>query len=357
MAACVEEAKKPYIHRRATWFEGEKSVREPQDVFRRSAEVSIKPVDLIHPNESSNLPGTCGYVPQLMFKDGRTYGARTHKLTNRYTRNEKLKHTRPDLIESKENYLPISERGDQKYTEQMVPGYTGFVPQHNFSYGLTYKEGTEAVICQTKRSYADHAEKLATLQRSVNSNPKLEISPRAPPHDPAHPVKSTSFMFSYYRMPNSTTKEFEEAAIPGYMGNVPQKENNILGQRYSVWNGSAFKASQALRDKEETVATQRILPRTTSKVDGLMTASNPQCGQIYNQHLGMVPKYTGYVPQRRFNNEKTYGDETRALPICKDTPGYSEGRYLDTGPPIEMTVGPVRDQFLHNQKRAVACVD
>lgn len=356
MSTFIDEPKKPYIHRRATWHEGEKSTREPETVFRRSAGVSIKPVDLIHPNEASNLPGTCGYVPQLMFKDGHTYGARTHKLTNRYTRNEKLQHKRPDNTESKENFLPTSG-GDHKFTEKMVPGYTGYVPQHDFTYGLTYKEGTEQAICQTRRSYSEHAEKLATLQRNVNTNPKLEISPRALPHDPDHPSKSPRFMFSYYRSSNPPGKEFQEAAIPGYMGTVPQKENNILGQRYSVWNGNAFQASQALREKEETVATQRILPPSTNKMDAMMTGSNPQCGQIYNKHLGMVPKYTGYVPQRRFRYENTYGDSTRSLPICKDSPGYSTGRYIDTGPKIDMTVSPVRDQFLHRQKQAVACAE
>ena len=38
----------------------------------------------------------------------------------------------------------------------------------------------------------------------------------------------------------------------------------------------------------------------------------------------------------------TYGDASRNLPVCYDTPGYATGVYNSKGPIIEQTVIPVR---------------
>jgi len=64
-----------------------------------------------------------GYCPQIKYRVGKTYGTDTHQLS------EKTDHVHPlpPVGPSKpvlSNKLPAAT-GDNKYTEQMVPGYTG----------------------------------------------------------------------------------------------------------------------------------------------------------------------------------------------------------------------------------------
>lgn len=342
-----------YIHKRDTWHEGEKSVKLAKSTFQEGAKSEIQYKHLIHPNKNSHLPGYCGYVPKMPFNGGKTYGAITDKLTTLHTKNEKCQHstTNAETVSGENVSLPALE-GDQKYAPSMVPGYTGYVPQHNFEFGSTYREGTDRAMHKTKTAYSKRADDVEGLNEYTKSSTDLGPPLNYRSIGDKHPMISTKFMFDYYRPTNAEKRPFSEAPIPGYDGYVPQRENKILGKRYGVWSGQAFQASESLMQK--TSATKPSTSQTKPKpIDLKQTQSN--IGTIYNRHLGMVPKYTGYVPHRRFDFEKTYGDSTRSLPVCKDTNGYANGNYTDNQPSVTGTVIQVRDKFLHKQT-ALPCM-
>ena len=73
----------------------------------------------------------------------------------------------------------------------------GFVPQHKFKYGRTYKEGTEEAILDFKNTNIaqrmDHQE----LKDIVSQEQKLVISPDYPKPDPSHPGVNVRQAFSY----------------------------------------------------------------------------------------------------------------------------------------------------------------
>ena len=48
------------------------------------------------------------------------------------------------------------------------------------------------------------------------------------------------------------------------------------------------------------------------------------------------------ISERRFVCGNTYGDATRAMPVCFDTKGYSHGVYNETKKGVTPTVIPVR---------------
>lgn len=329
----------------------EKSKQKPQKTtLRKNAETSLTAEDLIHPHESSNLPGYCGYTHQLKFNCGHTYGYQTDKLTNKYTRNEKLETTRPGLSGVKTYLLPQEGGGDKKYVEKMVPGYTGYVPQHVFTYGKTYKEGTEDSIATFTYDTLKRKGELDALKHTVKSYPKLFVNPDFPPSDPSHPGVNVRYAYSNFGKHFDERRAFTEAPLPGYKGYVPRHEEHKLGSRYGIWTRHAYGDSLHTTLTEERSRTEMIdvskykpIPKHShTSTWPLADTGNSRFGSVYNKRLGMVPNYTGFVPQRRFDFGETYGDSTRLLPVCKDTSGYATGRYNIPGPPIERTVIPVR---------------
>lgn len=323
--------------------------------LRKNADISLTPKDLIHPHEASNLPGYCGYTPQLKFNCGHTYGYHTDKLSNRYTKNEKLSSFRPlsnDIFvynnNARECFLP-PDGGDRKYVEKMVPGYTGFVPQHSFKYGQTYKEGTEDAIIDFKRSQYKNKVDGYTLKETTRSQPSLTVHPDYPPPDPSHPGVNVRYIAAYNGKSFDERRNFTEAPIPGYKGYVPRHEEHKLGGRYGVWTRYAYGDALGTmltreRNRTEKIDVSEFKPSKHSYTSTwpLPDTGNLRYVSVYNRRLGMVPDYTGFVPQRRFDFGETYGDSTRALPVCYDTQGYSTGKYNNPGPPIERTVIPVR---------------
>jgi len=319
--------------------------------LRKTADVSLKPIDLIHPNEKSNLPGYGGYTSQLKFNCGHTYGYHTDKLSKGYTANEKHLRTRsydsytPPLVQK----LQIIEDGgasDRKYTENMVPGYTGFVPQHSFKYGKTYREGTEDAIKDF--AYHNYKQRLHTSILKDATTPRLVSNSKFSKSD-GHPGFNIKHAYAYNARLFDDKRPFTEPPIPGYMGYVPKHEEHKLGGRYGFWTRNAYLDAAGGLDLAESRAFHHranadnmLRTRVQSSPDFDAQGKPRRFGAIYNAKLGMVPHYTGYIPQHRFNIAGTYGDLSRDLPVCYDTMGYASGLYRTTGPSSDRTVIPVR---------------
>lgn len=303
---------------------------------RKLLAASMTAEDLIHPHKASEIPGYNGHTPQLKFNCGYTYGNHTDILTKKYTRNEKLIHSRPDeYTQLKRTYLPKHD-GDRKYVEQMVPGYTGYVPGLQFNFGNTYKNGTEITVADFKRKDENRKREINDLNLRSASHRPLKVLPTYPPPEVSHPGTNLRYATAYYERQFSDKREFAESPMPGYTGYVPKKQEHELGSTYGTWSGRAYVdalASKKLQATNNTVpiAIGRSLP-SIGMSKGITGHS-----AVYKS-IGMVPKYTGYVPNRRYEIGNTYGDTTRLLPICNDALGYSKGIYNYSGPEINREV-------------------
>lgn len=87
-------------------------------------------------------PGYCGYTPQFHFQFGETYGKTTSRLLKDPSVSKSQKSVLVDVYpkekhdedhtrqtnETNRNPLNRLSWGDRKFTDQMVPGYTGYIP-------------------------------------------------------------------------------------------------------------------------------------------------------------------------------------------------------------------------------------
>ena len=284
--------------------------------------------EVTRPYKSSNLPGYTGYCPRLNFKCGRTYGADTDKLTRLHTKNEKLNPLKAVNYRTSTRLQLPPATGDNKLTANMLPGYTGYVPIHTpgFIFGSRYKESTEEALgtfLQTNQKQRSGQRDLAhTAATAPTLRKRLDFrDPVVYPH--LNPMYSKNYR-------TSDRKEFTEPPKSGYTGFVPNIEEFGLGQRYNKWTKEGLEESLRSRLRQEHLLTQRIdLARPDFSVPkGLKsTKSNPSVGLLYKK-VGMLPKYTGYIPCARYRFGKTYGDTTREVPACADPPGYSAGKYI-----------------------------
>jgi len=134
--------------------------------------------------------------------------------------------------------LPLSD-GSNKYTEDMVPGYTGYIPRYPFKFGDSYKE--ECDICLD-----EHFTNLSnqTSRRVEALGRSQQASLKAVQHDPevrdqlngyrtTHSALSRTPRIGVYRPP-ILDKEWE-LPIPGYRGFIPRVNVTEigLGTRYT----------------------------------------------------------------------------------------------------------------------------
>ena len=75
---------------------------------------------------------------------------------------------------------------------------SGYVPHHNFTYGKTYKEGTEASIAQFKLQSMKGQAAKDELTDTVRSLSKLQVSEDYPPLDPTHPGVNVRYAYANY---------------------------------------------------------------------------------------------------------------------------------------------------------------
>ncbi|EDO48739.1 predicted protein [Nematostella vectensis] len=276
--------------------------------------------ELTHPHIASNLPGYRGYCPQLKYECGHTYGIATDKLTTRHMRNEKLITTRLPDPKEREQFLP-QPNGVNKLTANMKLGYTGYIPTMRYLYGSRYREATDQAISDFMQKDEKYRNESDDLKKTVYSTKKLQ--PRADHKEPSmYPDLRPRYGKDYFP---SEHREFTEAPLPGYTGYVPRRRAHDLGMRYGTWSQAGFSNSLEMRNKQENLATQRI--DVTKYPEPTVTAELTSQGTLYKL-MGMKPKYTGYIPQRRFRYGNTYGDTTRSLPVCFDPKGYASATYV-----------------------------
>ncbi|ELU07069.1 hypothetical protein CAPTEDRAFT_182825 [Capitella teleta] len=280
-------------------------------------------------HEGTQVPGYCGYCPQLKYQNGQTYGQDTQDLSQRFPYRRPAApiapgfSTKPPIV----NRLPKST-GDNKYTEKMVPGYTSYIPGWPFKFGGTYKEDCDVCIDEHISSVNKHKDKMRDLHAVTQSTPQL----KPVKFDPEVKDKLNTYRDTHPNRPILTEgkRPWLEAPIPGYEGFIPRIGTTELGLggRYHVTTGNGLRAFKAEKDFHQSVKQK---PINLSQNPGGVKEMGNWCNRRLYLNDGMIPHYTGYVPQNRYRFGQTYGDTTRNLNVCAH-PQDSYGDYVRSKP-------------------------
>lgn len=282
--------------------------------------------------DGTQVPGYRGYIPQIKYRVGKTYGNDTRHINYEYNFKQPLDSIPVAGKPAVRNCLPNST-GDNKYTQDMVPGYTGYIPRMPFKFGDTYKVDCDYCIDDHMTNVSKYSGKEDELRRSTKALPNLQSMARDPgvknhlnTYRDTHPDRP--MLMEDKRAPT-------EPPIPGYRGFIPRIDTTEmgLGTRYhettkaglqDFWNNTNFQATQrsAPVDLHRNPATMDMRPNV---------AGTAAYGKRLYLNDGMIPKYTGYVPHRRYVFGQTYGDTTRSLEVCTHSkPTF--GEFLKTKP-------------------------
>lgn len=267
--------------------------------------------------DGTHVPGYRGYCPQIKYRVGKTYGTDTHELAQGCLHVHATESVTPAQVEitTLRNQLPKST-GDNRYTDEMVPGYTGYIPRIPFKFGGTYKNDCDVCIDEHMTNYQNQEFKMRDLKQQVDTVPRLT----AISHDPHVKEYLDRYRDTHPNRPMlmDDHRPLLEPPIPGYKGYIPRiKPTELgLGHRYHTATANGFEdfVRQTARQSEKLYGT---IPRALEGVPREQLKSAPPA---FNRRLylpdGMIPKYTGYIPQKRFVFGNTYGDTTRGLDIC-----------------------------------------
>ncbi|XP_075252533.1 ciliary microtubule inner protein 2B-like [Convolutriloba macropyga] len=282
--------------------------------------------------EGTMVPGYRGYIPKYKFHEGYTYGKGTHemyKIRLNDLADKGLKHTGSILPPvgattggitrlQRSVTLPPAD-GVNKLTEEMKPGYTGYVPRRPFIFGGTYRAECEDCVEEFLTTKKEKISDLERLEAVVKSYPKLH-----PITKPELVVKKLNHLKDYKEGAPAIAEDKRtgtEAPIPGYTGYVPRTQvtDTGLGGRYHVTSEKGFK--DFFKNSMSHAATLGVpIDRKTLLPSGeeaifRMGSCDDMDRRLYHQ-TGMLPKYTGYLPHEPYAFGKTYGNMSRSLSVC-----------------------------------------
>ncbi|XP_043342630.1 protein FAM166B isoform X1 [Cervus elaphus] len=318
----------------------------------------------LNPQNPHYIPGYTGHCPLLRFSMGQTYGQMTGQLLRGSpglawppAHRTLLPPIRPPRSpEPRRRSLPVM-RGHERLSSSMVPGYTGFVPQAQFIFAKNCSQvWAEALNGFTQCSGGQGSQELpeeAKGEKDVEKDhePKPEAEPEAekepelgqeaeqvrwrrlrqspavgagspclcvamrrlaagtePDHQPHCPAslcykpgaesvsRFSSLMSPHkaspYSMDDSDPRKF---FMSGFTGYVP-RARFLFGSSFPVLSNQALLEFGEMKSPGRSRKDPKHLPALS---------------RTYPQHLGLLPKYGGYVPGYKFQFGRTYGHLTQ----------------------------------------------
>ncbi|XP_075711059.1 ciliary microtubule inner protein 2B [Rhinoderma darwinii] len=256
--------------------------------------------------EPHYIPGYGGFCPQYKYNLGKTYGS----LTGQLLTSPDIRHSGQLVLQScpfpppprNTGALGISNRrkpclGDKKLSWSMIPGYTGFIPRAQKFFAKTYAETTRDALTDFQK---EQNQQLSPIQEQLITSkyrtPLPELS-----KEPAHYVSPNAFQIQvspYYMEDEDPHKYF----ISGYTGYVP-RSRFLIGTGYPITTNRAMTEFSQMTLKKGSKIGDHQEPR-----EGNRHQSNQS--HIYLEQLGLLPRYTGYVPGYKFQYGHTYGHLT-----------------------------------------------
>nr|XP_002125298.1 protein FAM166B-like [Ciona intestinalis] len=275
------------------------------------------------------LPRYCGYLPQYKYRIGKTYGRHSVEIltdpnvskSGRYVLTPTESHPTDSIDERRSRLRSRADSwGNQNLTEEMVPGYTGYIPKKQHYFANTYGEVCRSALSHHESEQGDIKNKQTELKKVLamqtgSTRPNTEhdkslLTSRyhtpLPPHR-AEPDRYTSQQEfkpygSPYFMDNGNRMKWFKS---GYTGFVPRSRELIsLGYPAQSNKGlSLFTDGLATREKINASATKIPL-------NPVVKPKKLDKSAIYPTDRGMVPHYTGYIPGYKYSIGHTYGQHT-----------------------------------------------
>lgn len=285
--------------------------------------------------DGSQLPKYTGYIHQLKYRHGRTYGEETHRLARQFPDMKRLNidATAPVIVDHSDPYET------REFPDGMLPGYTGYIPQRKFQIGNRYRVETDACLEGSKAAYERAKAKTKALNNTIAAYPKT---------DSLNSATVVKHFLDYHRSynPNEASQRtdrrpFVEPPLPGYKGFIPriQPIDIGLGDRYHEATRKGLSRFAVETSTSTTNFPTNVdfdaVPNNDKNADDNDTnklrsqsmtfiprrsVSTLDTHRLY-PNSGMIPKYTGYLPQRKYRIGQTYGDTSRNLPVCSHSLG------------------------------------
>ncbi|KAH3794742.1 protein FAM166B-like [Dreissena polymorpha] len=275
-----------------------------------------------------HTPGYGGFCPQFKYQIGETFGKTTSKLlrSDAVASSGKLV-----LADIRASSAPVMEDdpkatllrsrthswGDQKLMEQMIPGYTGFIPRHEHFFGKRYAVNCKGAISDFEsdhRKYLQNADELRIIEAVQAGKVNKDAVPMLPPIrsrqvTPLRPIAADAKPYISASMTKSAESPFYMANdndmkrfMSGYTGFVPRARPR-LGMGYPIITHEAlneFTSDTARLQglKSQPITIHRDQPRVKD------------AKLIYPLESGLVPHYTGHIPGQKFRYGETFGHST-----------------------------------------------
>jgi len=265
------------------------------------------------PKDGTQIPGYLGHIHGFLFRNGRTYGEQTHLLAQTYEfRNPIMETTVPTDRPPLMNELP-DPTGDDKYTKNMIPGYTGYIPRKLFKFGGTYKNDCDVSIDRHITNFQNTMKFEDVMRNTVKRFPRQQVLN----HDPIIRDHLNTYRDTHPLLPvlADSKRAPTEAPICTWDGFVPRVgvTDTGLGLCYRDGAERGFRRFHAETKNHFRILKQPIdINHCESSV---AQQGDPISKRIYLND-GMIPKYTGWVHGKKYEFGMTYGDTTRACEVC-----------------------------------------
>merc|ERR1712188_68757 len=280
----------------------------------------------LFPDEPHYIPGYKGYCPQANVNMGKTYGTQTHSIL---TDNSIAKSKRKVLAETNinaaraegervkirtSNQRRATSFGDKKYTNNMVPGYTGYIPKNQEHFGNRYAVGCHRAIYDFEDNKSFYQQNTHQLKNIVSRSPQKAVRSEPAPY------------VSRKQLQHSVSPYFMETGDPGktfmsgYTGFIPHARSHYANV-YPVMTMKALNEFTEDRSSQKKTANQSIAADTIysrqnsnqkpSSAPAATDAGSAGAHSIYRMKEGLLPRYTGYLPGHKFRYGVTFGTSAR----------------------------------------------
>lgn len=278
--------------------------------------------------EPHYIPGYTGYVPQMPFKYGQVYGSVTNKLltdpTVQQSKSKILTQTTQHVSslqnDTKEQIIAkkrlVGSGQSKRLTNNMIPGYTGYIPKNENYFGKRYAYQNHKAIYDLENEHNNKEIQQNKINKIINNTPGIPLQKTQPDMSPYkdknQPIRpSTGPNSPYFLEKNHQEKQF----ITGYTGYIP-KSRFLYSQVYKEQTRKAlnnFTCEQDHLKIENKQPIQRTIEICTNKNDfpgNLNKTSANESNHIYRQQ-GILPKYTGHLPGHKYRYGVSFANSAR----------------------------------------------
>jgi len=259
--------------------------------------------------EPCHVPGYTGHVPQYKYHVGHSYARATHDVLvdpvtpgSGRTPLTNYEIEGYDIKDYDEKWAKVANReaswGDQRLKENMVVGYTGFVPKLEQQPGKPYAKACVNAIANFMEDQEAYDSKQKALEALMQrQTPLKQTAADMEPYD--SPQTKTQHWRRPFDMENNEAMKFQ---VSGYTGHVPCTRD-LPGVNYPVGTHVGLnkfhdrtRERDALRGTDVDLNAPQLVTTHTRK--------------IFRENAGSVPGYTGVVPGYKYEHGRTYGHAT-----------------------------------------------